>query len=584
MAGVLTNITSVAKEIYTKNPADDILVRDFTNTPIMSLVANPPQKVYNNDSPYTILKTPAPKNLDFFEQNSMYFLDLYYRASYYFYNCSILNTVIRKIVDESLRNGLEFLPRYQTKCPRCGQEFEDTTKKCRVCGFDGIMIKPDLTEKDLLVNWRGNSLMDEVNRNGWSLRDLCASFLILTLVYNQPLILCKSIYGVDEQGNAIAEIPQEFIPIAPTKARMFYDVTGEPGQEKGFTLRDRTTLHDMVDIEHPENSGFYNGQRLYPARWAVSYADGGYDNGATYYSEKEIFHKVFSIPSMTYGTPICSLIEYVIRAWIAMELRVEKYYNTGHPQGIFVISSITPDQQTAIQQTIRDQMRDDPYSMPMVGIPPGGTDSNKTAKWFPLADNPTTEMMAVKAELQQRVSGAFGVSGLFLGDVHSIKGNSNETQQMAVMDRNLTVIRQFVNSFLKFVVAKFGIKDWIIRVREPADEQTRKKAEDLNKELINAQLAQSIGFQVISLIDGKVELSDTPINFNPANVKSNVNDHIPSSNDQEAHLFGTDIGDSSDLGKNMIRDIATRQKGTSISAEQLGRVIAEMIKNGVDVR
>lgn len=556
-----------------------------------------------------IIPIDAPKSMDFFEETSVYFVSLYQRASYYFQNCSILSTVIRKIPDEAMRSGLEIAPRFQAKCPKCHQEYDNNVKKCKVCGYDGPMTKPNYTEKKLLMNWKGQSLLKEANRNGWSLQDLCSDVIILTLVYNQPLILCKSKYAVDENGNAVDEIPQEFVPISPTKARMLYDETGTPGKGVGFTLRDRTSVHPLVDETNIARSGYYEGQRLYPARWCVSIADGGWDQECNYYADTEVFHKVYSVPSMTYGTPICSLIEYDIRAWIAMEMRIERYYNTGHPQGIFAISGITPEQLNTIQKSINEQMIDDPYRMPMMGIPPGGGDTVKTAKWFQLADNPTGDMMQVKAELQQRIAGAFGVSGLFLGDVHSIKGNSNEQQQMAIMDRNLTSIRGFINAFLDWVVSKYkGVNDWTIRIIEPADEQTRKQAEDLNKELVNAQLAKEVGFPIISLTDGKIEYGDSPIDIpgldnmslaTPSNPYGSASggsgpamskSKPPPLNEQESHLFGTDIGDSSDVGRNMIRnvsrtntDIDRTKSAYSVSPEQVGRILAEMIKNGVRI-
>lgn len=583
--GALSSITKTMVDIVSDKHTDVPISEQMVNVPFLSIAQNEPMV---KGKEYGILNISAPKSLDYFEEASMYFVSTYQRASYYFYNCSILSTVIRKIAEEALRNGIEFVPRFQSKCPRCGTEYENTTKRCRVCGYKGEMHTPDLTQKDLLINWRGHSLLEEVNRNGWTMQDLAASFTILSLVYNQPLILCKSLYAVDKDGVAIDEIPQEFVPIAPTKARMLYDTTGEPGKGLGFTLENRSNVYDMNDISQPESCGYHDGKRLYPARWCVSEADGGWDTEATYYANEEIFHKVYSIPSMTYGTPFSTLIEYDIRAWISLEMRVEKYYNTGHPQGIFAVSGITPEQLATIQQSIREQMVDDPYSMPMMGIPPGGGDTVKTAKWFQLADNPTGDMMEVKSELQQRIAGAYGVSGIFLGDVHSIKGNSNETQQLTIMDRNLAGVRSHINAFLKWIVSKYkGITDWTLRVTEPADEQTRKQAEDLNKELINAQIAQKLGFPIISLIDNKIEIGDTPMNIQQT-ISETLGDG-QSINDLEASMFGTDIGDSSDLGRNMMRDVSIRSNPYSeksditLTPEQVGRVIAELVKNGVKI-
>ena len=57
----------------------------------------------------------------------------------------------------------------------------------------------------------------------------------------------------------------------------------------------------------------------------------------------------------------------------------------------------------------------------------------------------------------------------------------------------------------------------------------------------------------------------------------------------EARLFGTDVGSSSDVGRNMMRDISTRQNPYSeksdivLSSEQVGRIVAELVKSGVKI-
>jgi hypothetical protein len=67
-----------------------------------------------------ILDAQAPKSTDFRNNKSTFYIDQYARASYYFYHCSILSTVILRIAQEALRNGIEWKPRFQSKCPRCG--------------------------------------------------------------------------------------------------------------------------------------------------------------------------------------------------------------------------------------------------------------------------------------------------------------------------------------------------------------------------------------------------------------------------------------------------------------------------------
>lgn len=461
-----------------------------------------------------ILQAPTPKNIEYENRDSTYYVDLYTRASYYFFHCSIFNASVLRIQQEAMRNGITWKPRFQSKCPRCGTEYQRSMKKCTQCGYEGEMRTPDLSQQKLLINWEGGSLFDKANRNGWSLLDLCRSFLIITLVYNQPVILCKSTYLVDQNKNVLEEFPQEFIPLSPAKCRMVYDETGTPGDGWGFAVDDRRK-HYRMDSDEYLNTGYVEGKRIYPAYWVVSYEDGGQLTEGEAYAEQEIYHTTFGLPSMTYGMPLCLLVETDIRAWMAMELRIEKYYSVGHPSGIFVINNTTNDSLTTVQQSIRIQMKDDPYTIPIIGIPPA-SDKVTSTKWHPLADNPTEQMMAVKAELQERICAIFGISGLFLGDVHSLKGNTNESHQMAIMDRNLVTIRECVNGFLKFIKSKYkGITDWDLCLVEPPDNQALDEAEKLNKNLMNAKMFSDLGFDVISQADGKIEISDTPRSYDP---------------------------------------------------------------------
>lgn len=535
------------------------------------------QKVFNSN----ITSAPIPKSIEYANKDSSYYVDLYTRASYYFFHCSILNTSILRIQQEALRNGIAWKPRFQSKCPRCGTEFQRSMKRCSQCEYEGEMRAPDLSQQKLLVNYEGGSLFDKVNRNGWTLLQLCRSFLIITLTYNQPVILCKSVYLTDEHMNVIEEFPQEFIPLSPAKCRMVFDETGTPGDGWGFSVDDR---HKRVPMDTDEyiNTGYVDGKRVYPAYWIVSEENGGNMGEGMAFAEQEIYHSTFGLPSMTYGMPLCLLVETDIRAWMALELRVEKYYSVGHPSGLFVINNTTNESLSTVQQSIRLQMRDDPYTIPIIGIPPA-SDKVTSTKWHPFADNPTEQMMAVKSELQQRICAIFGISGLFLGDMNSLKGNSNESHQMAVMDRNLVTVREMVNQFLRFVKSKYkGITDWDLILVEPPDNQALDEAEKLNKNLMNARMFKELGFDIISQADGKIEVSDTPRSYDP--IKSLFSSpggaedqgiDQPLEADDAMKEFGTSkLSPSRNEGQSFI-DVGIAKGTVEVSLEDAKRILLE---------
>lgn len=528
-----------------------------------------------------ILETPAPKNVDYRNRKSSFHIDQYARASYYFYHCSIVPTTVLRITQEAIRNGLDWKPKFQSKCPRCGHEYQKSTRKCTVCDYEGDMILPDESQKDLLVNWEGTPLLKKVNRNGWDMLQLVRSFLIISLTYNQPVILCKSTYLADEHGNVLEEFPQEFIPVSPTKAKMIYDETGQPGNNMGFCITDRKSAIDLSTEQVSEEmfrTGYYNNKRYYPCAWAITETDGGFEDGGDYFAEQEIYHDTYMLPSVTYGTPLCLLVEANIRAWMAMELRTEKYYSTGHPPGVFIINNITPDSTSKLQQSIRMQMREDPYTIPVLGIPPA-SDKATSTKWHPFSVDPAESMIAVKQELLQRITAIFGMSGLFLGDTDSMKGNSNEAHQIALLDRNLVVIRGYVNKFLDWIIHKYkGITDWVLKVVEPSDNQALDEAEKFNKQLLNAKLAKDLGFEIISQNDGKIEISATPQSYDP--IKSLFGDgggKEAEGLDGDMSLYKTTLSKDGAPSGDTLEDstFATRNKG-----ETLEQRLARAILNG----
>ena len=465
-----------------------------------------------------ILEPAAPKSMDYRNRKSTFYVDQYARASYYFNHCSIFATTVLRTTQEALRNGIEWKAKFQCKCPRCSTQFPRTTRKCKNCGFEGTMLEPDETQKDLLVNWEGTSLFDKANRNGWDLLQLVRSFLIVSLVYNQPVILCKSAYFTDAHGNVIEEFPQEFMPISPAKAKMIYDESGSPGDNTGFSVLDRAQSVLLTDPDVEKEiftTGYYKDRRYYPCRWCITETDGGTEGSGEYFADQEIYHDTYILPSITYGTPLCLLVEADIRAWMALELRIEKYFSTGHPLGAFVVNNITPESTAKLQQSIRIQMREDPYTIPVLGIPPA-SDKATSTKWHPFATDPTEAMIAVKQELLQRITAIFGMSGLFLGDTDAMRGNGNEGHQVAILDRNLGVIRTYANKFLAWIIKKYkGITDWDIVVVQPPDNQSLDEAEKFNKQLLNAKLAKDLGFEIISQNDGIVEISATPQSYDP---------------------------------------------------------------------
>lgn len=518
----------------------------------------------------------SPETLTYKKGDDSYYSAIYNLATFYFTNCSILSSTIIRLKDEALRSGIEWYPKFESKCPMCEEKHTTSVTKCAICGFEGTFIKANIAQRKLFTNWEGGSMIDKCNRYGWDLYDLANWFIISSLVYNQPVCLCKSIYIANQFEDISAEIPQEFVPIPASNAKMIFDSKGNPGDGTGFRVTDRTTKLDMNNGDIVKSGRTVDGFHVYPARWEIMKDAGNTGNG-TLYSSKEIYHKTFGLTSINYGMPRSMLIATNIKAWIAFESRIEKYLSTGHPQGVFVINGITPTAFQTLRKDIEIQMKSDPYTIPMMGIPPI-QDKVNNAKWIPFMAEPTKGLIELKQELLERIVSAFGSSQLMTNDTDSMKGTANDETQFAVIDRTLESVRSHTNAFLAWLLSKYPeITDWGLMIVEPSDEQRRNELDEENRRLINAQLYKNLGFEIVSQNDGNIEISKTPASFDPITrmLGPSLTDNTKPEGDEEGNNLPSKTEPPVDLLDESMKS------GEAVDAELFGRAFAEAMKAGV---
>lgn len=533
----------------------------------------------------SIITMDSPKSLTYKRDTESYYSAVYRLATYYFVNCSIFSSTVLRIKDETLRRGIEWVKKFESKCAVCGEEYGHTVTKCELCGAEDGFIKPDIAQIKLFKNWEGGSMLDKCNRYGWSMLDLCDWWIIASEVYGQPICLCKSVYWVKSSTEDILdEVVEEFVPIPSANAKMLFDESGNPGDGTGFRITDRTTKYDMKNGHIARFGRTEEGYHVYPARWEIM-ADGGNSGYGVLYSDKEIFYKPFGLTSINYGTPRCMLISTDIKAWIAFETRIEKYLSTGHPQGIFAINGISPNAFQTLRKDIELQMRSDPYGIPMMGIPPI-QDKVTNAKWIPFMDEPTKGLIELKQELQERIVSAFGSAQLMSNDVDAMKGSTNDELQFSIVDRTLDSTRKHTNTLLEFCVSKFpGITDWKLQVVEPSDDVRRDELAEENMRLTNAQMYKNLGFEIISQDDGNIEVSRTPQSFDPLTnlLDPSVTDEGIGGEELGGKAGGGEYKPSKTMPPKDYLDVMTKSgaQGVTVSAEMFGRAFAEALRQGV---
>lgn len=552
--------------------------------------------------PSSIISVESPESIRYAERVDEHQASVYAMCTYWYSSCSILSTVTNNIVSNALRDGIEWHPLFESKCPNCKTPYPATVSYCSVCEFEGKFLTPDESQKGLFINYEGGSMLDKVNKHGWDLMDLAHWFALTSLVYNQPICLAKSAYLVDEYENVHEEQIQEFVPVSPIHARMHYDERGAPGNGTMFRISDRRRKYHITDKDVAETGRTKEGYRLYPARWEIAFDEGNAGDGVLY-TDKEIYHKTFGLTSINYGTPIATLLATDIRAWIAYEKRIEMYLSRGHPPGFLIINGIDPDAFQSLRKDVSLTMRDDPYNIPIISTPPI-QDKVTNIKWLPVMSEPSENMISLKQELLERIVSAFGSSILMYNDTEAMKGTAGPEAQMSITDRTLTTMRRHINKFFSWIISKFPtITDWGLRVVEPSDNAARDKLEEENRQLVNAQLYKALGFQIKSQKDGQIEISETPAEFDPLTrlldpamtdpTTMERIDGIEGSPDKDVYGEVATEADAERVTRSAEKypsktplpedslDFAFKSDGVVISAEEFGRAFAAAVRSGV---
>lgn len=73
----------------------------------------------------------------------------------------------------------------------------------------------------------------------------------------------------------------------------------------------------------------------------------------------------------------------------------------GEEMMFFEDIEISEDERKRVAEELRVKMEEDPYTIPFVKVP--ALSKKVTTKWYPFGDNPTEEVVAFKAELQEEV-------------------------------------------------------------------------------------------------------------------------------------------------------------------------------------
>ena len=400
-----------------------------------------------------------------------------------------LVTILRALRGEMFRNGYKIKPKFMSKCPECGKEYQTKVTDCDECGGTQKMIVPD----NKLV--RDTELfLKRVNDNGQSLIELSEIVEDDANIIDRLFILFINDYEFNDlSGEIVSRKVREIIRVDPLAIRPLRDKSGNPGsiddgQKVYFCLQHRNVLQRNEGKCH---CGLSLKRAFYETQHGTS---------KQYYSEDEVVYENKYKKGFGDGwSPIASVWEKLLTL-MAMDSYMREYYqNMGQPKGLLLFNSRNRDSiQNALNEA-REQVRINPHSIPTIAIPDSGSTRGDTAQFINFMNN-LNEMQYTEArnEFRKCIGAVFGVMPIFQADISVSGGLNNEGLQVTVTNRAIESGQRLYNDKVyPKILSALGLSDDWELVLEPSEERDEMaELQQKSLEIANAQAMLGLGYGV----------------------------------------------------------------------------------------
>ncbi|AQQ75545.1 phage portal protein [uncultured archaeal virus] len=420
----------------------------------------------------------------------------------------VLRTIIRVLVQETFRNKLEIVPKFNYKCAECEATYDYKPPLCEKCGHD-IFITPMKDERELLEKF-----VEEANTNKEHLLDVLKAMDVDINLYDNAFIVVLKEYEFNEEGRIETARVREIFRADPSKIFMVINRNGRFGMTDDnrfvyFCLEHRTVGHKLTDtdIKMGNTKCPICGKEMYPAWFkAVPFAGSGFQQSQqVYYAPGEVLHIKKFGHGIGYGlSPLLTL-------WIKLMIlfRMDYYmlmaYHFGRPpKGLLIVRGEKESVEKAWDYMI-EQTRLNPHMIhPLVVEGEEAGSVRKVAEYIDLSlKAEDTAFIEYRNELRRAIGAVYGVLPLFQSDVGGAGGLANEGLQVIVTNRTVRAEQEIFNEkVLKWLCKQIGVNDWIIRVKKNEARDLMAEIQRFEARARVATIMQQLGFEV-HLIEGE---------------------------------------------------------------------------------
>ena len=384
-----------------------------------------------------------------------------YAAHHLYLSHSFAPAAVRKVRDESVREGTDFVPKFAVRCDRCLAEYDDFAQECEMPGCVGRMLPPDPMQ---LVGIKALFDCPDPDDPGLTMRRI----LERTTEYQQELSNWFWRLRFDEHGLPAA------IDVLPTEFMERYR-----GPPKAFCPRCyKSSESDDASQLRPKE---YIGRACsacggkYEAIAATKYNVSGFPIAR--YSGRELLDgKVNVYGDGVNGYPKVLLVQYSIRTLAWMEIyQSDAYGLQEYPETIVVAKGVS---QTAIDQMLeavrkKKTERRSKKTHLIIGLTSPDAEMQQPIRMMPTLVEMDAAEFKVKA--REEIAANWGVSPTSMGiPVPGKLGNEAELIEVSIntCESSQSEIEEAVNARL---LPLFGVTDWRWEMRSPRKDNLAEK-------------------------------------------------------------------------------------------------------------
>lgn len=415
---------------------------------------------------------------------------LFYDMYYY---CDVLRTVLRALIWEIFRNGIEVKEKFVSKCVRCGTEYEKIVDVCENCGSNDIR-QPDPDERRMLEN-----LITVCNLSNEGLIDVFKDLATDIAVTDNGFLVVVKKYSFDEKGKVVGAKVIEILRGSPNKIRLVMSKDGKMGYlDDGRMVFTCLEHRDQMELVRPEEfSGEVRckvcNKVMYPAWYEM--IGGAMQTKRVFYIPGEVLHVKLFTTGIGYG--ISPLVSIMVKVLILIKMDwfiLMAYHLQRPPKGLLVLRG-QRDSIAKAWDWLMEKARINPHMIYPLVVE--GQDTGKrVAEWIDLSIKASDiDFIAYRDEVRKAIGAVYGVLPLWMGDTGG--GLANEGLQVIVSNRTVEMWQRLFNDkIIPWLMDQLGMVDYrlMLRPHELRDEMTQLELNAKKLQLANA--LRSMGYDV----------------------------------------------------------------------------------------